>query len=171
MSDLGLKTDSCNEKIHKWQEFLHTQSGLDPVLTETIWSLVAALEYRNPALVRSRFNHIVEAIRQDVQKRISGVIGTSEIVAKALAAELEDIDPKSYQSVGKSIKADLEQMINTLEQMSAIAASLSRLGYDVENKSPLDLEIQAMRAVKAEILSDWPWEDRPLPPIDRKMVE
>ncbi len=85
---------------------------------------------------------------------------------------LENCQPEWYQEIGDSIRVSFQTLqIQSEALRDGLAADLKRHGYNVERSGELIWAIEELRKLKAEMLKDWPWEDRPFPPLNRQLVQ
>jgi hypothetical protein len=143
-------------------------------LVKTLNALVTAIDYDDSVLIESSLDGIFEAIARTVEKCIADFAGTAEKIRPLLPAfwnMIEDYPPEGFQEIGHTIASQFDNQLKMGEELrDKIIKILRDHEYKVGNAAALDQEIRELRTLKAEMLKDWPWEDRPLPAVDRAMV-
>lgn len=78
---------------------------------------------------------------------------------------------RDYQDVGLSLRGLFERTLNVLNRVQWWARNVAReTGHPVEGLERLDQDIQGFQRQRDRIVENWPWEDRPWPPLNREMV-
>jgi len=141
---------------------------------EALNSMVTALNYNDKVLLEYGLNKAFQGVASAAETGISRRENSVRLIRESLPkfwSLLEDCPPEAFQTIGNELRSFFDNSIVTHERArDALIKNLRDRGYEVNNSDRLDWIIGELREMKAEVLKDWPWEDRPLPPVDRGMV-
>lgn len=158
------------ESIEEMVVQLDGSSELAAVLN----ALVTAVDYKDPVLVQSRLNGVFAAIRDQVQEIIADLSGAAASFWDRIPTfwhDLEESAPEFHQELGKSLESAFDRILSERVGLrDHIVKKLQTLGFEVGNAKDLEQEIVELQSLKETVLKDWPWEDRPLPPVDWNLV-
>jgi hypothetical protein len=137
-------------------------------------SLLAAMEYRDSVLMRSHLTALLKFWQEFTEDAIRGSLGKPERIREAWKVTTEDLKEspaENYDEVGRFIDSSFKETLKDLTDLRDGPVKMLRdRGVEVANSSDLEREIQALEKLQTGILENWPWSDRPLPPVDRQMV-
>jgi len=144
-----------------------------PDLTESVRGFLAAIDYKDDALLRSRYELLGVAFADTADKAI--------VQAKNWVERARDICRKTQSLNGPpseqfdELGRILEAMFDRLRQdLSGIKRGWVRLAQDCAQDVPrageLESLIRDLNTLQISTLTGWPWSSLGLPPVDRKMV-
>jgi hypothetical protein len=162
---------------HKWREELERRvdemDSRQPFV-QAMRSFLAAMEYDDPVLMRSRLNDALEVFKDGTREDIEKRVGWPELARQACRKVKELLKGalcEHFDEIGREIESSLDKMLKSLTGIRDNAVKvLTERGLVVENAVQLDHAIREVEELKSGVLKDWPWSDRELPPVDRKMV-
>jgi len=150
--------------------------GVEPLeeVVKNLNAMLTALDYNDVVLVESRLSSVFEALARVAEDCITRVVGQTARIKGSLPrfwSSVEDCPPELFQQIGETVAACFDSRLQLLAKLrDGVVKSLSQHEYRVDNSENLHREADELRLLKEEILTDWPWQDRPLPEVDRSMV-
>lgn len=174
-----------------WSGFDSTRGELPPdssaTLARAMDALRAALEYDDPTLVRSHLEDVkhtlFEDMKQDVDSLVhwtrskrsiwnDGIAHSSAFVSDpALASMPASLRGVLVDALGRSMMGFHGTVLRTLQSCrNGPATRMEWLGEPLLYVGALDEEIAWWQEAGAAVLTDWPWNQRSLPPVDRTMI-
>lgn len=145
----------------------------NPDLTESVRGFLAAINYKDDALLRSRYEDLGAAFADTADKAIRQaelwVERARDICRKTRS--LNGPPSEQFDELGRI----LEGMFDRLqEDLLGIKQGWLRLAQECDQEVPradvLDLLIRDLDTLRENTLTGWPWTSLGLPPVDRKMV-
>ncbi len=148
--------------------------GISPAFSQAIQSSLAALDYQDPALMRSHLNAALDAMRTFVADTIRERLETPRHVQETwrrIWDMLKQSPAESYDDVGRAFESHFNDLLGNLTALrEGPVRLLQEHGHEVEQAPQLDRVIHDLRKLKQDIFEDWPWSHQALPPVDRAMV-
>jgi hypothetical protein len=145
-----------------------------PAFEQALKQFLIAVDYNDPALLRSHFNTAYESLRDAVHEEIEKRIGSPQATRAMLRNLMKMLtgEPEEIDGLGKEIVSGIEKLLNGLvELQDGMVKLLKDHGYEVTNAARLERDIEEMRSLRKEVIESWRGSDLPPPPVDRKMVE
>jgi hypothetical protein len=147
-----------------------------PAVHRAIQSLLTALDYRDATLIGSHANTLVEAIRDFMADQVKGVLGRPKLFKEAWRKiweeHLKGQPFENLDDLGKAFESLINKaQVDLVDLRDGPLRILQDLGFAIDNRDEIDRDIEDLRKLKADVLQDWPWSDRVLPPVNRRMVE
>jgi hypothetical protein len=149
-------------------------AGIPLAFTQAVKSFLTALDYDDPALMRSHLNDAREALRDVIREVIAQRLewprrareGCQRVKEKIVGCPRE-----SWDDLGKGLASRFDKRLQSLTDLrDGSVRALQERGYEVENAPQLERAIEELRELKERTLANWPWTDKELPPVDRNMV-
>lgn len=142
--------------------------------TRAVRSFLTALEYDDPALVRSHLHAALEALVGVTDEAVRRRLGWPERIeapCRALRELAEQAEPGQFDDLGRETAARFDRMIAALTDLrDGPVKLLLDHGYEVGAADQLDRDVRALMRLKEDTLGNWPWSVAALPPLDRQML-
>jgi hypothetical protein len=166
------KQDGIREHFERLVGRLDRQ--FPPAIPEAMKAVLTAMEYNDPALIKSHLNTAFEALKDLISDAIETRLGRPLAIRDGwlkIRKELSGRPAEDYDELGEEIESVFDElladMVNLLE---GPVRMLQDRDYAVENAGRLETETEELKKLKEDILSLWPWSSQELPPVNRKMV-
>jgi hypothetical protein len=76
------------------------------------------------------------------------------------------------QEIGQTVLSLLDRCIHVLEKVAESAEKVARdTGHAIDGREDLSEAIQEAGDLRDRVAKTWPWDERPVLPLDRKMAE
>jgi hypothetical protein len=170
---------SCRTRLDELRAEIETllarfDWSVSPAFGEAIQAFLTAMDYEDPTLMRSHLATALEALRDlthdSIRKRLGWPIRVKEAWGR-IWERLKECPSESYDEVGREMDSALGQLLKSLTDLRDGAVQMLREhGYEVDNATALESDIEELKSIKDGILESWPWSDRALPPVNRDMV-
>lgn len=149
-------------------------TALPPAFTRAVKSLLAAMDYDDPALIRSHLNEAFESLRDVINEAIEKRLGWPQRAKEDCRRIFEAIEAEPaehFDELGRALGAFFDKLLKGLTDLrDGPVRLLTEDGYELENAPHLERAIRELTDLKNSTLEDWPWSDREPPPLNRKMV-
>jgi hypothetical protein len=161
---------SCSDGRRERLEELIRQLEVDrlPVfLTEAMKSVLAAMDYNDPTLVRSSLNEAFLALAEEMGTEIpecQKLVSYAREVCREELEELRGVAAEEFDEIGRALEEFLNGYLKHFERGRDLVRSLMDRGYEVRNAEVLTRSIEDLLALKKETLGDWPWSTQDVPP-------
>lgn len=147
---------------------------MSPAFPQLIHAFLTAMDYNDSPLLESRANSIFEALQGMVNDNIKKVLGSAEYLQRAwqhIVDFLQEHPSENCDELGKQFEAYLQTGIAALNQLrDGPVKSMEDAGYAIADAPALADGIEELHKLTQSICENWPWSDRPLPPVNREMV-
>jgi hypothetical protein len=152
------------------------ESRAAPTALQAVQSLLTSLDYPDAVLVRSHVNTFLDASRDFVSDILQSFLGRPKLIREAWKRIWEEsLKGRPFENlddVGREFESVVNKaLIDLIDLRDGPLRTLHAHGYDIVNAAQLESDIADLRKLKADVLEDWPWSDRSLPPVDRQMVQ
>jgi hypothetical protein len=152
----------------------HFDPSIPPAFTQAVKALLTAMDFHDPALMRSGLEEVLAALRdltcETIQKRLGWPRAARE-ACRSILDLLKGHPGDEFDGVGKGIGSNFDQMLKILTDLrDGPVKLLQDRGFDVENADQLGQVIEELTGLKKDMLENWPWSNRELPAVDRGMV-
>lgn len=143
-------------------------------VTEAFQSLAAAIAYDDQTLIRSALETAMTAFAGAIDEAIEKRLGWPES-ARATCRQIWDVMGESpvenLDDVGTEIESYFNEMLTILIDLrDGPVKTLSEKGYGIKNASQLEGDIKELQRLKKNVLQNWPWSNKDLPPVDVEML-
>jgi hypothetical protein len=148
-------------------------SGGAKAIAESIRSLITAIDYDDPHLLRSHAEATLDILTGTLVAFAEGRTKASrEALSMCQAArasfEAVDIEPDAgFDELGRELERLTIQGLNSIE--AAITVTQWKR-FPKQLAIELEAEGEKWREFKANVVDKWPWTDRTIPPTDRELV-
>lgn len=147
--------------------------GASPDLAEATHGLIAAIDYKDNALLKSRSEAMGAAFADTADRHITAATRGQERLRDFCRRVRSLNGPPSaeFDALGKAC----ESLFDTVEQRLAEVKDVwvrvaTDLGHDVPRADELESLIREVGELRKSTLTGWPWTSQGLPPVNRKMV-
>jgi hypothetical protein len=144
-----------------------------PELPEAMRGFLAAIDYKDDALLRSRYEAMAAAFADTADLAIEKA-ALSVQRAHVVCQEVKTFNGppnEQFDEIGKSCQ---EMFVKLLHALTSIKHSWVRLAqeckHDVSRASELESLIHDVAELRDSTMTGWPWTSLGLPPVKRKMV-
>jgi len=164
---------SC-EVLRERIDRLAQNTSIPSSFTNALLSLLAAVEYDDKELMRAAVQNALEECQQvvseDIQNRLALAAETKEACDKVRRV-IENHPAEDWDQLGQAVERAIDATLGALTAiMDGPVKLLKQHNHEVEKEAVLKAGIQELQALKQEVLGDWPWSDRELPPVNWDMV-
>jgi hypothetical protein len=147
--------------------------GTSPDLTEAIRGFVAAIDYKDDALLRSRFAAMGAAFADTADKAIERArhwLERARVICRDIQS-LEGQPDEQFDELGKSCQIMFDKLQHSLADIQVGWVRLAtEFDHEVSGQSELDTLIHDVKQLRDRTLTGWPWTSLGLPPVDRTMI-
>jgi hypothetical protein len=156
-------------------ENLARRDQVPPGVFKALQELQTALNYQDPALIKSHLNAGYEAVRDTVRDLIRARLGLEAQIKETWKSVLAasrgcPIDHLDLEEIAKEFDSVINYHLGDLVSMrDGPIKFLEDAGYEVENSLEMKREIEAIEQLKDTISNSWP-SRKALPPVNRKML-
>jgi hypothetical protein len=144
-----------------------------PALAEAVRDLLAAIDYRDSALLKSHLQAMGEAIAETADREIEQHVRWGR-TAHDLCDQVRSLDAspgEEFDDLGRTLEAVFDRLLKSMARLQDGWVKLARdHGLAVANAAELEAAARDLTALREKTLSTWPWASRGLPPVDRGMV-
>src|SRR5207244_8164991 len=111
-------------------------------------------------------------VEDTIQKQVEAAHSLKEALQKAWSEHCAGLCLESFDPLGEAIRDTLDEQLQAMTSLrDGPVNSFTAAEYPIQSAPALEAGIAELRAFKEHVLRDWPWSDRPLPKVNRKMVE
>jgi len=144
-----------------------------PDLPEAVRGFMAAIDYKDNVLLRSRYEAMglafVDTADRAIEKAADGVQRAREACRKVKS--LNGPPDEQFDDLGKTCQAMFERL---LQGLAAIKDGWVRVAQVCDHEVPRAVELESLTrevvSLQESTLTGWPWTSLGLPPVDRTMV-
>ena len=168
------KTDLFRDRLEK--TIRSFDASVPAAFARAVRSFLTAVDYNDAALMRSRWTEVgealVDATDEAIQKRLVWTQGIKESYRDTLAdSEGMPLGLDNLDELGREFKTNFDRALAVLNDIQQEVVGLFAIHkVEVPSAEQLRKEINELSAFRTDIVDNWPWIDRPLPPVDRQMV-
>ena len=147
--------------------------GAPPALAEAIRGLMAAVDYKDPALAQSHLESMKEAIAETADAEVERLLHRAAR-ARDLCDQVRTLDVTpgpELDGLGQSLGQRFNQELEAIARLRATWIDLAKdHGASLRRAAELDAAERQLADLKQSVLGTWPWSSGGLPPVDREMV-
>lgn len=144
-----------------------------PDLPEAVRGVVAAIDYKDDALLRSRFEAMGEAFADTANRAIERAATWLKRAAEIseMVKSIGGTPDKQFDEVGKGCQELFDKLSGALDGIKASWVRLAlEMDQEVSRADELESLIRDLAALRQSTMTGWPWSELGLPPVNRKMV-
>jgi hypothetical protein len=150
------------------------EASVPRALTEALLGFLRARDYSDITVMRSHLNAALESLQsvtnEAVEKRLGWPTHVRE-VCRNIRDEMTGCVSENWDDLGKLLESRFDGALRILMELrDGPVKALQEHGYEVRSALRLEGDIRELEELKEEVLFDWPWSDRELPPVNRAMV-
>lgn len=165
---------AVNELRHELDALVEAvPAGTPPGLAEAVRGLMAAIDYNDPALIRSHWETMREAVVTTADAEIDRLLVRAERT-KVLCDRVRALDAapvEEYDRLGRALEQLFAGLGGSIDRLRATWIDLARkYGANVSKAAALDDADREIQILQERTLRNWPWSSGGLPPVDRGMV-
>jgi hypothetical protein len=145
----------------------------DPALAEAVRGLLAAVDYRDSALLQSHVQAVGEAIARTADQQIEKHVRWGRM-ARDFCDQVRTLDGspgKELDDLGRVVASLFDRLLGSIARLQDGWVKLAKEhGLEVTGTAALDATARDLTTLREQTLGSWPWTARGLPPVNRDMV-
>jgi hypothetical protein len=166
------KLDSLKEKL---EGIANSRLQVFPEVSQTIRSLVVAINYSDEPLMESALNSVMGAFRPVAEHIIKQEVAKSETTKESLRKSwrecVDGVVCENFDELRKVIESCIDKRLASMRRVrDELANVLEKFHVSVENASQLVDSIRDLQEWKENIQNDWPSSSRRPAPVDQQAV-
>jgi hypothetical protein len=176
VEDMAMSASATRIRLQELIDRLSGQmdASIPSSVNEALQSLVSAVDYKDVALLQAAIHETLTALQESIEQAVQRRLGWPRQVKANCRRVIELIKgcpSENWDEAGTHLEARFSGMLKDLTELrDGPVKFLQEHGYPIGNAGQLDSDIGELRELKQGVLGDWPWSNKPLPPVDWEMA-